>query len=66
MLGVDKNHTLAIGDGNNDLPLFDVTSVRVAMGNSTKLLKNKADHVVSTVGEDGFAEAVRRIVLEED
>lgn len=66
MLKVDKNHTLAIGDGNNDLPLFDGTAVRVAMGNSTELLKKKADHVVSTVHEDGFAEAIRRIVLGEN
>lgn len=63
ILHVDKEHTLAIGDGNNDLPLFHGAAVKVAMGNATDLLKTEADHIVSTVQEDGFAEAIRQFVL---
>lgn len=63
IMNVDKAHTLAIGDGNNDLPLFKSATIKVAMGNGTDSLKFAADHVVGTVEEDGFAQAVREFVL---
>lgn len=63
MMNVDKAHTLAIGDGDNDLPLFKSASIKVAMGNGTDALKSAANHVVGTVQEDGFAQAVRKFVL---
>jgi HAD superfamily hydrolase (TIGR01484 family) len=63
MLNVDKAHTLAVGDGNNDIPLFHGATVKVAMGNASDRLKAEADHVVGTVQEDGFAQAVREFAL---
>jgi HAD superfamily hydrolase (TIGR01484 family) len=63
-LGVNKANTLAIGDGNNDLPLFNGASIKVAMGNATELLKANADYVVGTVQEDGFAYAIQTLVLQ--
>jgi hydroxymethylpyrimidine pyrophosphatase-like HAD family hydrolase len=63
MLEVDKAHTLAIGDGNNDIPLFHSATVKVAMGNASDKLKDEADHIVGTVLEDGFAQAVRKFAL---
>jgi HAD superfamily hydrolase (TIGR01484 family) len=63
LVSVPKQHTLAIGDGGNDLPLFENAGVKVAMGNGTDLLKAEADHVVDTVQNDGFAEAMDRFVL---
>jgi len=64
LTGSDKKHTLAIGDGNNDLPLFRAAGVKVAMGNASKTLKAAADYVVPSVSEDGFAVAIRRYVLD--
>ena len=63
MLDVDKRHALAIGDGTNDLPLFENAGQRIAMGNATEELKQQADHVVASVQDDGFAEAMRHFVL---
>lgn len=63
MLEVDKSHTLAIGDGDNDLPLFKDAAIKVAMGNGSDSLKSAADYVVGTVQEDGFAQAIRKFVL---
>lgn len=63
LLGVSKQQTLAIGDSSNDMPLFDGAGLKVAMGNSIPELKALADHEVSTVGEDGWAEAMNRFVL---
>jgi HAD superfamily hydrolase (TIGR01484 family) len=64
--GVDKKHVLAIGDGNNDLPLFRQAGFKVAMGNATDGLKAAADAVVGTVDEDGFAQAINQFVLKQN
>lgn len=63
IVGIAKEQTLAIGDGDNDLALFDNAGTRVAMGNATNLLKTKADYTVASVDQDGFAEAMNRFVL---
>jgi hydroxymethylpyrimidine pyrophosphatase-like HAD family hydrolase len=57
-LHTTKEETLGVGDGNNDLPLFAMSAVKVAMGNSPTVLKEAADYVVSPVDRDGFVEAV--------
>jgi len=64
LIGVPKDQTLAIGDGDNDLSLFKNADLKVAMGNATAVLKAAADYVVGTVAEDGFAEAMNRFVLD--
>ena len=63
IVGIPAEQTLAIGDGDNDRPLFENAAVKVAMGNATQDLKQRADHIVGTVDEDGFAEAMRSYVL---
>ncbi len=63
ILAIDKVHTLGIGDSSNDLPLLEAAGVKVAMGNAIPSLKAIADHVVASVEQDGFAEAMERFVL---
>lgn len=63
LLRVTIEQTLAIGDSGNDLPLFQNAGVKVAMGNAIPALKAAADYEVRSVGEDGWAEAMRRFVL---
>lgn len=63
IVGIEKAHTLAIGDGDNDIPLFENAQVKVAMGNATEKLKAAADYVVGTLEDDGFAEAMHKYVL---
>lgn len=63
ILDIPREHTLAIGDGNNDIPLFENAQIKVAMGNATEVLKDAADHVVGSLEQDGFAEAMRKYVL---
>jgi len=63
LMGTAKKQTLAIGDSSNDLPLFDNAGVKIAMGNAIPELKALAHHVVGSVDQDGWAEAVERFVL---
>lgn len=65
-IGIAKEHTLAIGDGDNDIPLFQNAGIKIAMGNATESLKNSADYVVDTVDNDGFVEAMEKYIFGKD
>ncbi len=62
-LGVALDTVAVIGDMNNDMPMFEVASHRIAMGNGTQALKAKATFVTADNEHDGFAVAVERYVL---
>jgi len=62
-LGVKREETLAIGDGDNDVDMIEWAACGVAMGNATPRAKAAADWIAPTVGEDGMAAALRRFVL---
>lgn len=61
-LGITKEETACIGDGENDLSMFEVCGLRIAMGNGFKGLKEQADFVTSSNNRDGAAKAVKRIL----
>jgi HAD superfamily hydrolase (TIGR01484 family) len=63
LVGLPKEQTLAIGDGENDIALFENAGLSIAMGNASDALKAAADYVVADVSEDGFVEAMERFVL---
>lgn len=54
-IGVAKEDTIGIGDGHNDLHLFNAVGIKVAMGNAVQDLKEVADVVIDDVKEDGLA-----------
>jgi len=56
MLAVDLDNSYGIGDGYNDLHLFNSVGTKIAMGNSVSELKAVADVVIGSLEEDGLAE----------
>ncbi|TWT14677.1 Cof-type HAD-IIB family hydrolase [Streptococcus sp. sy010] len=54
---------LFFGDGLNDLEMFDVVGLKIAMGNAVDALKAKADYVTKTVEEDGIYHALVELGL---
>ena len=62
-LGLSKERTIAIGDGLNDLEMFDYCEMGIAMGNAKDELKAVADHVTRSVDEDGLYHAFRTFGL---
>lgn len=58
-----EDNTLAIGDGNNDIPLFKGANFKVAMGNAPNRLKELADYIAAPVEQNGFAEAMHQFIL---
>lgn len=60
MLKVDPATVMAVGDSGNDLPLFEMAGYKVAMGNATADLKEKADYITDSVDEDGLAKVIEQ------
>ncbi len=54
-----------IGDGVNDVLMFEQSRVSIAMGNASDDVQRAARHVTATNDDDGFADAVHRYVLNE-
>jgi HAD superfamily hydrolase (TIGR01484 family) len=54
-LGVDAADVLAVGDGRNDLEMFEWAGRSVAMGQAIQLVIDAADDVTDSVYEDGLA-----------
>jgi len=59
-LGMDAAQAIGIGDSWNDVEMFQVCGVGIAMGNADDALKDIADEVTTSVREDGVWQAFRR------
>jgi len=62
-LGIDAADAIAVGDSWNDIEMFQVCGVAVAMGNAHPELKELADFVTTDVLDDGIARAFARLGL---
>ena len=56
-------NAMMFGDGPNDMEIFDYVGLKIAMGNATPELKEKADYVTGTVEEDGILHALEELGL---
>ncbi|PPF41793.1 Cof-type HAD-IIB family hydrolase [Pseudoclavibacter sp. AY1F1] len=59
-LGLDRADAIGIGDSWNDVEMFDVCGVGIAMGNADPELQKLADEVTTPVLEDGIYNAFAR------
>ncbi|MDQ0511127.1 HAD family hydrolase [Ancylobacter amanitiformis] len=61
--GVALDEVAVIGDMANDLPMFEVGGLSIAMGNASDAIKQQADLVTLSNAEDGVAHAIEQFVL---
>ena len=62
ILGVPQTEIATIGDGENDVAMFEQGAFSIAMGNASPAVQGRADAVTDAIDEDGFAKAVDRIL----
>ncbi len=63
-LGIDCGGVMAIGDNLNDVSMFALARVSVAMGNAPRQVKEAALAVAPSNDEEGVAWALKRFVPE--
>lgn len=52
-----------IGDGENDVPMFEASGYSVAMGNASSKVQARANAVTGSNTEEGWADAIERYIL---
>jgi Cof subfamily protein (haloacid dehalogenase superfamily) len=60
-MDIPTNQIAVIGDGLNDVSLFEYAGLSIAMGNGNELLKSRADWIAPHFQEDGFLWALNNI-----
>ena len=63
-LGISTAAVATIGDMQNDLAMFRVSGLSIAMGNASADVKACATYATAPNTDDGFAKAVRQFLLE--
>jgi hypothetical protein len=63
LLAVPEHAIAVIGDGANDLAMFERGGLAIAMGNASPQVQGAGDFVTDSNNEDGFAKAIERFVL---
>ncbi|URZ18736.1 HAD family hydrolase [Clostridium felsineum] len=62
-INIDKEDTLAYGDGSNDIEMLKFVQVGVAMGNANENLKNVADDITDTHDNNGIYNSFKKYNL---
>ena len=60
-LRVTLKHTIAVGDGHNDLPMFDWAARAVAMANAPAEVQAAAGEVCGNITEHGVVDVLRSV-----
>ena len=63
LLGIPLAEVAVIGDGSNDVAMFERSGLSIAMGNASPQVRRAADFVTDSNREDGFANAIERFIL---
>jgi len=63
-MGLKPEEIMAVGDSENDIEFLQVAGLKVAVNNADLNLKEIADYVTTRPYGDGFAEAVRKFILD--
>ncbi len=63
-MGIDPGDVIAVGDGWNDLEMFKVAGMGIAVANAPDSLKEEADYVCDHPAYKGVIEVIKRFILE--
>jgi len=63
MLGIPLEEVATAGDGENDIPMFRVSGLSIAMGQAAAEVHRAATHTTTSNSQDGLAWAIQDIIL---
>ena len=62
-MNLDPKDFISVGDGDNDLAMFDKCAFNIAMENGTEAIKKKADYITTDLENDGIYNAFKYLEL---
>ncbi|PEJ59067.1 HAD family hydrolase [Bacillus sp. AFS002410] len=62
---IPLENTIAIGDEKNDIPMFNIAGLSIAMGNAEEEVKLSSDLVTLSNDENGVAYAIEKYIFKE-
>jgi Cof subfamily protein (haloacid dehalogenase superfamily) len=63
LLSIALAEIAVVGDGSNDVAMFERSGLSIAMGNAEPEVQQAADFVTDSNGKEGFAHAIERFIL---
>ena len=61
--GIKREEIMSIGDSENDLSMIEYAGLGIAMGNSSDIVKEKADYITDSNEYEGVANAINQFIL---
>lgn len=65
-LGIKQKEIIVMGDGGNDISMFECAGLKIAMENAEEYLKENADFVTASNNDNGVAKAIHKFIFDED
>jgi len=62
VLGLERENVLAMGDGDNDMPMIEFAGIGVAMANGEEHIKEAADIIADDCNDFGAAKILEQII----
>jgi Cof subfamily protein (haloacid dehalogenase superfamily) len=62
-LGIKQEEIIVVGDGGNDISMFECAGLKIAMSNAEEYLKEKADFITASNNDDGVAKAIDKFIF---
>lgn len=66
MYKIPTSEIMVLGDQNNDLSMFEIAGVKVAMANGNSKLKTYADFITKSNNDSGVAYAINKVIFERE
>lgn len=64
-LGIKQDEIIVMGDGGNDISMFECAGLKIAMANAEEYLKEKADYITTSNNDNGVANAIKKFIFNE-
>lgn len=62
-LNIKQCEILAVGNGENDISMFDYAGLGIAVGNAAPIVKKAAQLITGTNDDDGVADVIEKYIL---
>ena len=63
ILDIPLSEIATLGDMPNDVPMFELSGMSIAMGNASEDVQNQATNTTASYTEEGFAKAIEKFIL---